>query len=108
MDGLFNRFPADGYLGAFHSSLMNDATTEFLKNIYVCFTCLAAPGLNCGTQDLLRHGGSIDSSLKPGVTSGSPALGLRILSHWATKEIPWIFFLIYIIPFYMRGSVFIR
>jgi len=92
MDGLFNRFPADGYLGAFHSSLMNDATTEFLKNIYFCFTCLAAPGLNCGTQDLLRHVGSIDSSLKPGVTSGSPALGLRISATGPPRKSPGYFF----------------
>ena len=92
MDDLFNRFPADGYLGAFHSSLMNDATTEFFKNIYFCFICLAALGLSCGTQDPLQHVRSINSSLKPGVKSGSPALGLWILSHWTTKEIPWMFF----------------
>ena len=81
-----------GYLGAFHSSPMNDATTEFLKNIYFCFSYLAAPSFSCGTQDLLRHVGSINSSLKLGVKSGSPALGLWVLSQWTTKKIPWVFF----------------
>ena len=46
--------------------------------IYV-FIYLAAPGLGCGTQDLVPG---------PGIEPGPPALGRQSLSHWTTREVP--------------------
>ena len=41
-------------------------------------------GLSCGMQDLV---------LLPGMEPGSPALGVRSLSHWITREVPHLVFI---------------
>ena len=40
---------------------------------------LAAPGLSCGMRDLVPW---------PGIEPGTPALGVRSLNRWTTREVP--------------------
>ena len=51
----------------------------FFFNIYY----LAAPGLSCSMWDLVPW---------PGVASRPPALGAWSLSHWTTREVPFVAF----------------
>ena len=64
----------------------------FKKNTFIC---LAAPGLCCGTQDLLVVAHDSDSSCSvwnyvpcPGIKPRPLALGPWSLSHWATSRVP--------------------
>ena len=57
----------------------------FLLKKYIClFIYLTVRGLSCGMWDLVP-GSEIESS--------SPALGAWSLSHWTTREVPWVVFL---------------
>ena len=81
----------------------------FLKNIYLfiylftyLLTYLAAPGLSCGMQDLRCHVWDLHCGMRtlscgmwdlvpwPGMKPGTPALGAWSLSHWTTREVPWL------------------
>ena len=53
---------------------VNNCFSFFFLNIY-----LAALGLSCSMWHLVPW---------PGIKSGSPALGIRSLSRWTTKEVP--------------------
>ena len=63
-------------------------------------------GLSCGTQDLLVAAcGLISCSMqtlscsmrdlvpRPGIEPRPPALEVRSLTHWTTREVPFFFFL---------------
>ena len=55
----------------------------FFFNIYL-FIYLAASGLSCDTRDLVTW---------PGIKPGPPAVGVRSLSHWTTREVSlWVLF----------------
>ena len=48
-------------------------------------TYLAAPGLTCGIHTLSC--GMWDLVPQPGIKPRPPALGMRSLSHWITREV---------------------
>ena len=51
-----------------------------LSPTFIClFIYLAAPGLSCSTWDLVPQ---------PGIEPRLPALRVRSLSHWTTREVP--------------------
>ena len=54
--------------------------TAFLKKIFIF---LAALGLSCSMWDLVPW---------PGIESRPPALGAQSLSHWTTREVPFVAF----------------
>ena len=55
----------------------------FFFNIYLFFGCarfsFSMRTLSCGMQDLVPQ---------PGIKPGPPALGVRSLTHWTTREVP--------------------
>ena len=73
-----------------------------LKKIFVCLFILAALGLSCGMRDLyLQHMDFLvvacgllvaacmrDLVPQPGMEPRPPALGVRSLTHWTTREVP--------------------
>ena len=72
-------------------------------NIYL-FIYLAALGLSCGMRALgcsmfscsiraLSCGMHVGSSSLPGIEPGPPVLGAWHLNHWATREIPPLWFI---------------
>ena len=65
----------------------------FKDYLFIYLFNLAAPGLICGTQDLVP---------RPGIELGPPAWGAWILTHWTTREVPYHgFFFIIIINLFL-------
>ena len=54
---------------------------------------------SCSTQDLFFSYSMWDQVPLPGIKTRSPALGAWSLSHWTTREVPYIFLMSLIFHF---------
>ena len=61
------------------------------------FIYLAAPGLSCHVRDLHCSMWALSCGMRdlvpgPGMEPGPPALEVRSLNHWTTREVPYLLF----------------